>query len=633
MGREERILARALAGAPKTTTALGRILLRRAAVDEGDLAAALAIEARTGARLGDILAARGYASAAEVGAARAEQWGLGFVDLEADPPDPVLTDRLDDPEPWMAARLLPWRRMGGLTAYVTDRPEGAAAALGDVARQAFAAVVVATPRQLDQAFAAAFADQLVRRATTGLPEEHSVRTLGFARGCFGTLGLAATAALVLGGPAVLTAAFLVVLVVHLATLVLRTAALVQGARAPATRAETAGQGLALRLADHRPLPTVSLLVPLYREAGMVEGLVAALEALDYPAERLDAKLLVEEDDALTRDAVEAAALPPWISVLVVPRGRPRTKPRALNFALPFCRGDIIGIYDAEDQPAPQQLRQVARHLAAAPPETMAVQCQLSFYNARQNWLARSFELEYAIWFEVLLRGYRRLGLPLPLGGTSVFFRAGALRRLGGWDAHNVTEDADLGIRLARAGGHCAVVTAATGEEAACRFLPWIRQRSRWTKGYILTWLCHMRDPARLWRELGPLAFLGFNVAFLGSALTFLAMPLFWLSLGALALGGDGLWTRAVPDALVAPVAVSMLLGWAVMLAAAAVAMARRRSLALLAWAPGLPLYWWLGALGAWKAMAELMLAPFYWDKTEHGISAAARRATPPETRR
>jgi cellulose synthase/poly-beta-1,6-N-acetylglucosamine synthase-like glycosyltransferase len=298
----------------------------------------------------------------------------------------------------------------------------------------------------------------------------------------------------------------------------------------------------------------------------------------------------------------------------------------MNYALDFAHGEVVGILDAEDRPAPDQLTRVAAALRAAPPEVACVQCQLSYYNASENWITRCFQIEYSIWFEVLLTGFQRLGLPIPLGGTSVYFRRRALEALGGWDAHNVTEDADLGMRLARRGMRCAVLDSVTGEEANCRAGPWIRQRSRWLKGYLLTWLSHMRAPLRLWRELGLRGFLGLNVLFLGAAATYLAMPLFWVSvIGGLATG-QSVWGPAIPDWALWPLGVSLALGQAVMLGCAALATVRRGTPGLLVWVPVLPLYWTLGAAAAWKAVIEIAWAPYYWDKTRHGISQVFRKA-------
>jgi cellulose synthase/poly-beta-1,6-N-acetylglucosamine synthase-like glycosyltransferase len=292
----------------------------------------------------------------------------------------------------------------------------------------------------------------------------------------------------------------------------------------------------------------------------------------------------------------------------------------MNAALDFCDGEIIGILDAEDRPARDQLMTVANHLRSAPPDVACVQCQLGYFNARENWITRCFEIEYSIWFTVLMRGFQRLRLPIPLGGTSVYFRRSALRELQGWDAHNVTEDADLGMRLARRGQRCTMLYSATEEEANCRLMPWVRQRSRWLKGYMLTWLSHMRDPSQLWRDLGPVGFAGLNVLFLGGAVTYLAIPVFWASIILFLIRGDSILLNSVPGWAVMPVASSLLFGQALMLICASLAV-HRRKIWRFAWViPTLPIYWTLGAFAAWKAMIEVIAAPYYWDKTRHGIS-------------
>lgn len=601
---------------------LGEILVQQRRLDPARLAQALARQPQSGRRLGDLLVAQGWVSGGAVAGALAEQWGLDPADLERDPPDGGLI-RPELAPAYLAHRLLPWRRLGGVSVFVTDRPEGANAGLAALGETG-AALAVAPSRQLDAALVRALGGPLAHRAAERTQLGESVRGLGRARGGAAlVVGLAAWL-MFAGGTAGLAAVLCALLLLNAATTVLRLLALGTGL----WRAAEAAQGpAAVALAAHRPLPVITLLVPLYREAHMVGEIVAALEALDYPRELMDVKLLLEAGDTETLAAVEAAALPGWIAPMTVPAGAPRTKPRALNFALDFAEGEIVGILDAEDRPAPDQLRRVAGALNAAPPEVACVQCQLAYYNATENWITRCFQIEYAIWFDVLLRGFQRLGLPIPLGGTSVYFRRPALERLGGWDAHNVTEDADLGMRLARRGLRCAVIDSVTLEEANCRAGPWIRQRSRWLKGYLLTWLSHMRAPVRLWRELGAKGFLSLNVLFLGAAATYLAMPLFWVAvLGGLAAGRP-LWGEALPGWAVWPLGISLAIGQAVMLGCAALAMLRRGSPGLLVWVPTLPFYWTLGAAAAWKAVIEVALAPYYWDKTRHGISRVFRTDT------
>ncbi|MEM6490245.1 MAG: glycosyltransferase family 2 protein, partial [Pseudomonadota bacterium] len=513
---------------------------------------------------------------------------------------------------------------------------------------------------LDDAYARHFGPALAAAAADGLAAEESVRGLaGVGALACAAVGAAALVAAAL--PAAALAAVLALLVLlGVATTVTRLAAALASIW-PARRLPP--------LPETDRLPPISMLIPLFREAGMLRRLLAALETTDYPRALLDVKLVVEADDRATRQALAAIDLPPWVSTVVVPPGRPRTKPRALNYALGFCRGEIVGVLDAEDRPARDQFRRVAASFADGAAQggvpgarVAAVQCQLTFHNPKDTWISRCFHMEYAIWFSVLLRGWARLGLPVPLGGTSVYFRRTALAAVGGWDAHNVTEDADLGMRLHKRGWRTRLIDSATEEEANCAALPWVRQRSRWLKGYVLTWLSHARAPRRLWQQMGPVGWLGFHVLFLGGIASYLALPLFWLTLldGALVTlglgGGFGLWaavtalTAAAPAEATGQVAgdvsglaalgawpatavgwlarvlgVALAVGQGVMLACAALALARRRALGLIAWLPLLPVYWTLGALAAWKALVELVVAPTWWDKTEHGASPTLRR--------
>ncbi|MEO1493275.1 MAG: glycosyltransferase family 2 protein [Pseudomonadota bacterium] len=600
---------------------LGQILLENEWVDEDDLFAALSIQGRTGVRLGDLLVAHGWADRDAVAAALAQQTGLGFADLVHDPPDPTAA-RPEDLDTYLTHRIIPWRKVGKITAYACAEPERAAEALGALeSGHGMAFIVVANPARIDAALLEQFGPDLAERAARLTPEDQSVRSLDTMRYGAGVVAALALVAAFIAPSALLLGAAATLLILNLATTVTRVLALVAGWRDERTAGQLiATQDAPVVLADRRPLPRLSVLIPLYREAEMIPRIVEALDATDYPRELLDVKLLLEADDGATREAAVSAGLPGWITALVMPDGAPRTKPRAMNLALDFCEGEVIGILDAEDRPAADQFREVARFLATAPAETACVQCQLSYFNVRENWVTRCFQIEYSIWFDVLLRGFQRLGLPIPLGGTSVYFRRRALEEARGWDAHNVTEDADLGMRLARAGLKTAVLRSVTEEEANCRIMPWIRQRSRWLKGYVLTWMSHMRAPGRLWCELGPVGFLGLNVLFVGGAVTYLAMPVFWIALGLTLFAGTSLFGAVLPGWAATVLGVSLALGQVVMLACAVVALKRRRMLDLLIVVPSLPVYWTMGAAAAWKAVIEVVAAPYYWDKTRHGIS-------------
>jgi cellulose synthase/poly-beta-1,6-N-acetylglucosamine synthase-like glycosyltransferase len=242
---------------------------------------------------------------------------------------------------------------------------------------------------------------------------------------------------------------------------------------------------------------------------------------------------------------------------------------------------------------------------------------LDFYNPQTNWLARCFTMEYAAWFRVVLPGLARLGLPVPLGGTTLFFRRAALEAVGGWDAHNVTEDADLGMRLYRRGYRTEVIRTVTREEANCHTLPWIRQRSRWIKGYMMTWRVHMRDPVRLWRDLGPRGFFGFQVLFLGSILHALLAPVlisFWLCTAGLphAVGS------ALPAAAFLTLFGLFLLAEAANITIGVIALRRSGQRIHPLWLLTLHVYHPLASLAAMKALWEVLRRPFFWDKTRHG---------------
>jgi cellulose synthase/poly-beta-1,6-N-acetylglucosamine synthase-like glycosyltransferase len=602
---------------------LGQILCERGVLADADLDRALAEQIAVGGRLGEVLTARGLAGPDDIAAALAEQWGLGAANLTHEPPDPTAGDpaALDV---YLRHSIVPWRRIGKLDIFATSEPASAGAALGELGKP-LALVTVAPRAAVDQALLDRFGRALADRAAERTPAQLSVRTMRRAR-LLTVLALAALAgALALSTDLALSGLALVLLLVSGATTATRLAALAASRR----RARALPPPGTVALADRRPLPRISMLIPLYDEPRMVRPLVAALERIDYPRPLMDVKLLLEEDDAATRGAVTAAELPPWIEPLVLPPGAPRTKPRALNLALDFCAGEIVGILDAEDRPDPGQLQAVAEHLRAAASDVACVQCQLAWFNARESWITRCFQIEYGIWFDVLLRGFQGLGLPIPLGGTSVYFRRSALRDLDGWDAHNVTEDADLGMRLARRGLRTEVIGSTTEEEANLRIAPWIRQRSRWLKGYVLTWLVHMRAPRRLWRELGPVGFLGLNVLLLGGAVSYLLTPLFWIALVFTLIGGPSVHGDVLTGGALRALVATLWGGQAVMLGCAVLALRRRGELALLGWVAMLPLYWMLGAIAAWKAVFELVWAPYYWDKTQHGVT----RMAPPQARR
>lgn len=374
------------------------------------------------------------------------------------------------------------------------------------------------------------------------------------------------------------------------------------------------------------LPIYSVVAALYREADSVDGLLSAIEQLDYPVEKLDVIIALEADDLETRTAITARGGRIPISVITVPPGGPRTKPKALNVALPFARGTFMVIYDAEDRPEPDQLRRALQAFGSGGKKLACVQARLCIDNTADSWLARLFTAEYAGQFDAFLPGLAVGHLPLPLGGSSNHFHTATLRAVGAWDPYNVTEDADLGMRLARFGYRAAMIDSTTYEEAPVRPGPWLRQRTRWFKGWMQTWLVHMRDPRRLKRELGWPGFWCFQLIVGGNALAALVHPLFLIGLAAVVLTGVPLWTSDTLTGVVLPsIYVSTAtLGYLVSAGLGLLGLSRR-GLTANAWVLLLtPVHWLLLSVAAWRALYQLIVAPYVWEKTAHGLARHSR---------
>ena len=377
------------------------------------------------------------------------------------------------------------------------------------------------------------------------------------------------------------------------------------------------------------LPIYSIIVAIYREAQSAHDLVAALTSLDYPKERLDIKLVVECDDMETRLALDLMDLGAPFEIVVAPTAGPRTKPKALNAALPFVRGRYVAVFDAEDRPEPQQLRIALAAFEAGDAGLACVQARLTIDNTRDNWITRLFTAEYAALFDVFLPGLAAWRMPLPLGGTSNHFHAPTLRALGGWDPYNVTEDADLGIRLARAGYHTTLVQSSTYEEAPARLMPWLYQRTRWFKGYLQTWAVHMRNPVRLWHELRPGGFLVFQLVIGGAVLAalvhgvFMGVLIFQVATGLFWSDKAGVFEHAFAGLYLATLITgylfSGLLGF--------VGLSRRRLARSAPYLLLLPFYWLMMSWAAWRAVFQLIRSPYRWEKTEHGLARTSRNAT------
>ncbi|MEP5179137.1 MAG: glycosyltransferase [Rhizobiaceae bacterium] len=374
-----------------------------------------------------------------------------------------------------------------------------------------------------------------------------------------------------------------------------------------------------QIADEDLTP-YSILVALYEEENQVNGLVAALSDIDWPAEYLEVKLICEADDHATLQACQRAIDSNGLShfsVVKVPDGQPRTKPRALNYALPLCVGEFVVVYDAEDRPHPQQLKQAYQAFRSGPPNLSCLQAPLVIDNHHQHWLPRLFAIEYSALFDGLLPALARRQLPLPLGGSSNHFERHALVNIGAWDPYNVTEDADLGLRLARAGCITGVLSCPTFETAPIELDVWLRQRTRWFKGWYQTFLVHTRTIWQLKKELNSVGFIAFHLMTFGLALSALAYPFLGFNIAAIALDllqdQVPLWKKYLLGLDIA----CILIGFGVygLLASRTLALRKMSALCSSLWL--LPIYWMLMSAAAWRALWQLFSDPHKWEKTPH----------------
>ena len=597
---------------------IGRHLVNEGIIDQNDLIHALELQHRIDAPLGEIMISEGLITREQMLLALSQQHGAQLVDLDQDPPPPSLSRHLPI-SLCLKFSVVPWMFVGGSLLVATNRPDGIDKLRACMGPDGVRMLPVIAPQlQIRRHQGRLYGKELAQKAATRVPSVESCRIWdveGKSRSYWAMGILAAIClALIMEPMWTLTIAMLWAIVTLLLTTGLKVAAFWSqlSHNVPDRAAPFCANTSAFRL------PRVSVLVPLLNETEIAGALIKRLSRLTYPKSLLNIILVLEAGDKLTRETIARTDMPPWISVIEVPEAnRLTTKPRALNYALDFCQGSIVGVWDAEDSPEPDQIERVVNRFHQAPKNVACLQGVLDYYNSRTNWISRCFTIEYATWWRILLPGIARLGLVIPLGGTTLFFRRDILEKLCGWDAHNVTEDADLGVRLARHGYVTELLPTVTFEEANCRAWPWVKQRSRWLKGFLITWCVHIRTPRAMLKDLGWKRFMGVQILLFATFSQFACAPLlwsFWLTLFgvthpmSVTLGVPFMWVTMVVFFLceLANIMISM------------VAVSGKSHRHLIWWVLSMPLYFPMGALAAYKGLHECITRPFYWDKTQHG---------------
>ncbi len=629
------LLSRAFPGrgaAMRNRRRLGRFLLDAGAVSEERLAQALEEQRKNGGRLGEILVAHGLVDPTSMTRALAERAGITQVGSSVNPLP--LLPRAIAHDLRAVAIDVGSRSRGGLTEVLpitvafVDPTEATVAAVEEEVG-ARVRVQVTDDETLDALLAAVYAQEdvidavdMLRRDT---PELSAFRTRLSRQQLIGVsipLLLALFLFVISPWAAAVVAASLAT-VAYILYAGYRMFCAWRGWRVTATLNPSPEDLAAI---DGRDLPNYTILLPVFHEKPQTMGsLLQAMSALDYPKQKLQGLLLLEADDTQTRESlaqVEARSpnlRPKWLRILSIPPGEPRTKPKAMIYGLLYSTGDLLTIFDAEDKPEPDQLKKAAWAFRRSTDSVACIQAKLSYYNSRQNLLTRWFTLEYAAWFDLFLPGLHNIRAPIPLGGTSNHFRLPILKDVLSWDPYNVTEDADLGLRFSRAGYRTQMLESTTFEEANSQFGNWLRQRSRWIKGYIQTFLVHTRDPVQLYRELGFVNTGHFVLTVGGLIYTVLVSPIFW-SLLVLWLLFQPAW---IPGLFPGPVyylaMVSLAFGNFFFVLLALIGAVGRGQDDLAPYTLIFPVYWLMMSCAAFLAVYELIRRPHYWQKTEHGL--------------
>jgi cellulose synthase/poly-beta-1,6-N-acetylglucosamine synthase-like glycosyltransferase len=610
---------------PLAPPRIGELLVHHGLLTSNELDEALAEQRRVGDRLGTILTHTGQLREETLVSALAAQLHMPTTDLDGVEPEAEALELIPE---GMARRyrVVPLAIEDGALTVAMEDPldEDAFAALSEQAGMPLRALVAtdtAIDRLLQRLGASDNVALSVRRLLERRPEDSAFRVISHAQKLvFGAIAALFLVGLVINPIGTIIAFNIGSILFYSLSSIYRFrlvfASLAHNLELPVSRQE-------LEAVDERTLPDYTILVPLYREATVLPRLTASLARLDYPPSKLDIKLLCEEDDDETQQAILDLDLPPQFRLIVIPDTQPKTKPKACNYGLLHARGQYVVIYDAEDQPDPDQLKKVVIAFAKAGPEVSCVQCKLNYYNRYQNTLTSWFTTEYSMWFDLVMPGLDANDSPIPLGGTSNHFLTEQLLELGAWDPHNVAEDADLGIRLAKAGFHTVMVDSTTYEEANSDLSNWVRQRSRWVKGYIQTWLVHMRHPLRLAGQLGWRRWLSFQLVVGGTFATFLLNPIYWGLTTLWILTEAGVIRTLFPGFVYYAAAFGLHIGNFVFAYLNVAGSMRRGYFDLVKFALFSPIYWGLMSVGAWKGFLQLFYRPFYWEKTVHGLDLGA----------
>lgn len=589
-------------------------------ITEHEMQRALLEQEKTNSRLTDILLSEGYINPYRLYSSIAQFNGVEFADLMKEPCNDAVISA-EDREQYLRYNAIPWKKDGDKTIIATCEINDEVKHWAESKYTNFR-FVITSPFDIHSAVNDSFSDANSYDAIDKLWQrdaKYSAKDLFKDKSSklfLAIIAMLAPAAYFFPAHA-LTGLFLLTAVLYSGTLLFKTMLFVVGMK---TQNNLSSEVLKV---DDRKLPVYTILVPLYKETSVLKKLTEAIKAIDYPKSKLDVKLIVEADDELTIAAIKELHCERMFEMIKVPFSIPRTKPKACNYAMQFARGEFVTIYDAEDIPDPQQLKKALHVFYNSSPDVACVQAKLNFFNREENLLAKLFSIEYSNLFDFLLPGLEVLEVPIPLGGTSNHFRIKTLQELYGWDPYNVTEDADLGIRIAQKGWRSVTIESTTMEECPISLGAWIRQRSRWIKGHMQTYFVHMRSPIELYKKVGMRGFAGINFFMGAPALIFLISPFMW-ALWAGFMSGAIDVPAQTPDWFIYLINFSsgvLIAGIALQIFYAAVSIKKHKWNRMLLAATIYPFYWIAHSVSSFKSLWQLITKPYYWEKTNHGQSS------------
>lgn len=599
---------------------IGELLVEAGLITAEQRDEALRLQKSWGSRFGDIVLAMGWVKPLRFYQTLAGHFGLEFVNLIEQPPDETLFVE-EDYGAYAQHLFLPWRKVAGVLLVATAEPDSRS--LRDHWRGRTDVCFVMTSKfdilwELQRVAGPEFSKQAVFHLAHSNPQHSAQQVVTRPQQIVGLVGAIALALTFYWQPLwsaiVLNAALnSVLLICFLFRAFLCWLSCSENTGMKITSEEVQ----ALANAD---LPIYSVLVPMFKEPDVLPILAGALRRMDYPRSKLDIKLVLEDGDNETIQAAKDLALDATFEIIRVPRSQPQTKPKACNYALRLARGKYLTIYDAEDKPEPDQLKKAVAAFHRLGELTACVQSRLNYFNPEENWLTRMFTLEYSLWFEMFLPALDRMQMPIPLGGTSNHFDMAKLREVGGWDPFNVTEDADLGMRFAALGYRVGMVNSVTYEEANTRLGNWIRQRSRWLKGYMQTWLVNMRHPIKFFREVKSRGLVCLHLFVGGAVLSGLAYPFMMIPFIVWVITRTSALKPFYPYPVFLIGITNLTVGIGCLVYLSMLAAAKLKHWKLVWYALTTPAYWFLHSIAAYKGLWQLATNPFYWEKTVHGLS-------------